>query len=247
MDFPPPDLPLALLLEFDGTLSASGPSGALPELPPAAVQTLLRASVRFGGALAVISDRDIRDLSLRIPQAIWRLGNHGADVRGPRAAPPDATPSMPEELIFAVQTLAGRNPGVTFRVQGRTITVECPPEIETEAVHTGLDAAVRGVAGYVLRSGKGQYVLAPRNAHTGAALQQLMSRRPFRGRIPLMVSRDADCEDAMLMALQLGGYAIKVGAGQTVAPSRVESPAAVWQWLERVAWPGRTRPGVASR
>lgn len=47
-----------------------------------------------------------------------------------------------------------------------------------------------------------------------------------------MVGDDATDEDGMREALDRGGSAIKVGAGDTLAPHRLDGPEAVWDWLE---------------
>jgi trehalose 6-phosphate phosphatase len=50
-----------------------------------------------------------------------------------------------------------------------------------------------------------------------------------------MLGDDATDEDAMVTALDLGGLAVKIGPGDSVAPLRAPDPAAVRAWIAREA------------
>jgi trehalose 6-phosphate phosphatase len=75
----------------------------------------------------------------------------------------------------------------------------------------------------------------PAQAHKGTALRRLFGHPPFAGRRPVMLGDDATDEDAMAAALELGGIAVKVGLGDSVAPLRAPDPAAVRAWIAREA------------
>ena len=47
-----------------------------------------------------------------------------------------------------------------------------------------------------------------------------------------MIGDDTTDEAAMKEVLRLGGYAIKVGEGETAATHRLKEPRDVWRWLE---------------
>jgi len=47
------------------------------------------------------------------------------------------------------------------------------------------------------------------------------------------VGDDVTDEDAFRAALDLGGIAVKVGPGDTVAPHRLTDVDATWNWLDR--------------
>lgn len=78
----------ALFLDFDGTLAELGPDPDAIRLPDATLADLERLADRLGGALAVISGRDLRDLAARTPAGLWRAGGHGLEIAAPLAEPP---------------------------------------------------------------------------------------------------------------------------------------------------------------
>ena len=73
----------------------------------------------------------------------------------------------------------------------------------------------------------------PAGAHKGTALRRLMGVPPFAGRRPVMLGDDTTDEDAMHAALELGGTAVKVGLGESVAPRRAQDPEGVRDWVAR--------------
>jgi trehalose 6-phosphate phosphatase len=62
----------------------------------------------------------------------------------------------------------------------------------------------------------------------------MMQSAPFAQRRPVMVGDDLTDETAMQAALDLGGLAVKVGDGPTLAPVRIADPDALYRWLTRV-------------
>jgi trehalose 6-phosphate phosphatase len=85
------------------------------------------------------------------------------------------------------------------------------------------------------QNGKMVVEVKPEAAHKGSALRRMSQEAPFLGRRPIMVGDDATDEDAMRAAVELGGVAVKVGDGATVASLRAPTPSAVRAWLEREA------------
>jgi trehalose 6-phosphate phosphatase len=73
----------------------------------------------------------------------------------------------------------------------------------------------------------------PAAAHKGAAVVALWRHLPFAGRRPVIMGDDATDEDAMRVALDLGGVAVKVGPGESIALLRATDPAMVRAWLEQ--------------
>jgi trehalose 6-phosphate phosphatase len=62
-----------------------------------------------------------------------------------------------------------------------------------------------------------------------------MGEAPFAGRTPVFVGDDATDEFAFASVNDVGGYSIKVGAGDTVARWRLENVKAVQQWLRSIS------------
>ena len=59
------------------------------------------------------------------------------------------------------------------------------------------------------------------------------AREAFAGRVPVMVGDDTTDEDAFIAAAGLGGYAIKVGDGESAAAYRLADPQAVADWISK--------------
>jgi trehalose 6-phosphate phosphatase len=58
-----------------------------------------------------------------------------------------------------------------------------------------------------------------------------MKEKPFAGRVPVFLGDDLTDEDGFRVVQRLGGISIKIGAGETVAPWRLDHPAAARTWL----------------
>ncbi|TNC68506.1 trehalose-phosphatase [Rubellimicrobium roseum] len=225
----------ALVLDFDGTLAEIGPDPDeiwLPEAAGAAIEGLAR---RLDGAVAILSGRDLRDLARRTPGGVWRLGGHGLEVLPPNEPPPPPLPPPPEEVLAPLRA-ACRAPGVRLEIKGPVAALHfrAAPEAGPDCLRAA-EAAARAQPGRVWQAGKMVVEVKPDSAHKGRALRALMDRPPFAGRRPLMLGDDVTDEDAMGAALDLGGLAVKVGLGDSVAALRTPDPAAVRAWLGREA------------
>ena len=84
--------------------------------------------------------------------------------------------------------------------------------------------------GYTLEAGKMIYELKPDGANKGAALIRVMKDYPDLK--PVMIGDDTTDEAAMSAAQDLGGLAIKVGPGQSVANIRLGTPHDVERYLK---------------
>lgn len=232
--FGPPliDSSSALFLDFDGTLAEIQDTPGSVVLPAPAHALLLTLHDRLDGALAVVSGRDLRDLALRVPDRIWRVGGHGLEICRPGIAP-GAQPSAPPGLLAAIDEAAARHPGVWVEKKGPVFAVHyrAAPELGPALIET-LTPIVAREDGYRLLSGKLVLDIKPPGADKGAALASLMQHEPFRGRTPVMVGDDATDEDGFAAARTAGGFGVKVGDGATAATFRLASVAAVWRWLD---------------
>jgi trehalose 6-phosphate phosphatase len=225
----------ALVLDFDGTLAEIGPDPDAIHLPGATATHLARLAARLGGAVALLSGRDLRDLAKRTPPEVWRLGGHGLEVLPPGAPVPGPPPPPPPEVLAALEGVA-RRPGVRIEIKGPVVAVHyrAAPD-EGPACLAAAEAAAAAVPGHVVQAGKMVVEVKPQGAHKGAAVAALWQHPPFAGRRPLMIGDDATDEDAMRAAQGLGGLAVKVGAGDSVATLRAPDPAALRAWLAREA------------
>jgi trehalose 6-phosphate phosphatase len=225
----------ALFLDFDGTLAELGPDPDRIELAPGTAEAVERLAARLGGAVLILSGRDLRDLARRTPAAVWRAGGHGLEVLAP-GAEPGAAPPPPDEAVLAPLRAAARTPGVRLELKGPVAALHyrVAPEASTRC-HAAAREAAAAAPGLVMQAGKMVVEVKPDTAHKGRALRRMAGRPPFAGRRPLVFGDDTTDEDAIAAAQDLGGLGVKVGAGDSVARLRAADPAAVRAWLGREA------------
>lgn len=225
----------ALFLDFDGTLAEIGPDPGAIRLPDGLGEAMERLAGRLGGALAVISGRDLRDLAARTPAGVWRMGGHGLEVLPPGDPVPPPSGGPPDAVLGPLRD-AARPEGVRLEVKGPVVALHFRAAPEAgPACLLAAERAARMAPGYVVQPGKMVVEVKPASANKGAALRRASARAPFAGRRPVMLGDDATDEDAMRDALALGGLAVKVGSGASVALLRAPDPSAVRAWLGREA------------
>ena len=232
---PPPGLigaDAALFLDFDGTLSPIKDDPDACALPEGGTELLTGLSRALGGALAMVSGRDARDLTKRTPLSVWRAGNHGGIVLAPGQAEPDEVPEAPEALAAVARRIAGDHPGVVLEEKAAVLAVHTRacPECEPDVL-AALKDAVADVPGYKLQHGKRIVELKPEGVDKGVVIERLCQAAPFANRVPIFAGDDTTDEDGFAAVARLGGHAVKVGDGATSARYRLADPDAVWDWL----------------
>ncbi len=232
--FPPRlDIRHALFLDFDGTLAPLQDDRDSVAIPASSRNKLLALAGALEGAVAVISGRDVRDISGRVPADLWRIGGHGLERCSPHESPDIAQEPVSEALLKRVRSLTDKEDGVAIEVKGQIIAVHyrgaphAGPELDS-----GLLKLADGLPDYRLSHGNHVLELKPEAANKGRAVADMMGVFPFTNRQPVMVGDDTTDEDAFSVVEALGGFAIKVGDGDTKASFRLNDPDAVWKWLE---------------
>lgn len=225
----------ALFLDFDGTLAELGPDPDAIALPRGTPEALDLLAARLGGALALLSGRDIRDLASRTPVSLWRLGGHGLETVPPGGSIPSAPLPLQDEVLAPLRA-AARSPGVRLELKGPVAALHyrAAPEAETACLEAARDAA-NLAPDLVAQAGKMVVEVKPATAHKGTALRRLMQSPPFQGRRPVMIGDDTTDEDAIAAAQALGGIGVKVGPGDSQAQLRSADPEAVRAWVAREA------------
>ena len=225
----------ALFLDFDGTLAPLQDNPKTVAMPAASYSAIPRLFTAMQGALAVVSGRDIRDLTSRVPSDVWRVGGHGVSVCEPDEPAPQELVSSPEELNIGFESIVERFDGVWCEFKGPIIAVHYrqAPDVKDE-LGAGLAAVIEQISGYKLQAGKMVFEAKPFAANKGRAIESLMQQAPFKGRIPIMLGDDATDEDGFAVVIEMGGFAVKVGEGDSLAQYRLETPAAVSDWLQKV-------------
>ncbi len=222
----------ALFLDFDGTLAPLQDDPDAVVLAQGMDEILLACADKLNGALALISGRDLTDLSKRTPLDLWRFGNHGLRQAGPGQMPQPSDLSAPGGLKAALRDAIAGKDGVRIEDKGAVLAIHYrqAPEAETWLAET-LQKTVADFEGYKLQLGKCVMEAKPLAANKGYCLTEAIKHAPFNGRRVVMFGDDTTDEDAFIAAQVAGGVAVKVGNGDTVADYRLPNVESVHQQL----------------
>jgi trehalose 6-phosphate phosphatase len=227
--------PVALFLDFDGTLVDIAPTPDSIMVPQDLARQLEAMAGRYEGRVALVSGRSAADVSGHIgPASIALAGSHGLErFRADGSAIEPRAATLPWGVAEAVRAFAERRPGLEYEAKshGAALHYRAAPRFEAEAI-----AFVEKVAaehGLAVKRGKCVAELVPRGADKAAAVQAFMGETAFQGALPIFVGDDATDEDGFRAAAELGGFGIVVG--ERPSPSaryRLATPAEVHAWLE---------------
>ena len=233
-----PQLPkdAALFLDFDGCLVEIADRPDAVVVSDALRDRLARLHAMLDGAVALISGRDVADLRGFLPdfQGIV-AGSHGAELS---LAPGriEAVHDQPFDaaaLHARAHELARPHPAllVEEKPHGVALHYRADPSLEGY-VQDVMQDMLQANPGLMLQPSKMALELRPGGVGKDSALAGLMQRPPFAGRMPVFAGDDHTDEPAMRQAQSLGGFAIKIGEGDTAADHRLPDPAALAEWLD---------------
>ncbi len=234
MQMPPrlnPDA--ALFLDFDGTLVALAETPEAIEIPPALVALLGDLHDLLGGAVAVVSGRQIDSIDrflapLRLPAA----GEHGVQRRDAGGEMQEQRPPDLVAVLEAANEVAGAHPGLLVERKHAAIALHYRLAPGLEAVcREAMARVIDGQPQFELLHGKFVFEVKPAGVNKGTAINAFLGEAPFRGRVPVFAGDDTTDETGFAVVQPRGGVAIKVGSGPSLAMHRLESPRAVFEWL----------------
>ena len=236
-----PDLPdraCALFFDFDGTLVDLAAQPDAVRVEPAVKHSLAALSLAVGGAVAIVSGRPLSEIDHHLqPLTLCAAGVHGAERRGADGTVTRlASPAGLDEAAAVVEALRLRHPALLLERKPGAIALHYrqAPERESLCLAT-MSAALARVDGMALLHGKMVIEMKPRMAGKGLAVHAFMHEAPFQSRRPWFFGDDITDEAAFDAVTTLGGVAVKVGEGETRALHRLADPAAMRQWLTRLA------------
>lgn len=249
---PPSSLPgglsdYAFFLDIDGTLIRFATVPGRAYVDPWLLETLRVLHRAADGAVALVSGRTLESIDrLFSPLRFAAAGQHGAERCRPdgsikRHAPPssriDAARRCVSGWAAGIDGLLVEDKGICVAVHYRQA-----PERQGEVREALERCRNRGGDAYDLQPGKMVFELRPAGIDKGTAIREFMLEAPFAGRMPLFLGDDATDEHGFAAAVTLGGHAIKVGDGATLADWRVADVAALRAWLAAIL--GRTTPDL---
>ena len=238
---PPPSLldlssqsPLALFLDFDGTLVEIAPAPDLITVPAYLVPRLEQLASTMEGRLALVSGRSIADLERYLGKtALAMAGSHGLERKLPgHATSGHQLEPIPAAVEAQLNVYCRDNRGVAFehKPHGAALHFRAAPHLEEKT--TQFAQAVATDNGLDLKRGKCVVELVPHGANKAAAVQSFMAQPSFSGALPVFIGDDVTDEDGFRAASSLGGFGIRVGNNETSAARyHLSSPRAVHDWL----------------
>ncbi|UCG72237.1 MAG: trehalose-phosphatase [Chromatiales bacterium] len=234
---PAPERPIALFLDFDGTLVEIAPRPGDVVVGDSLRALLESLHVALGGALAVVSGRRLSDLLAHLaPLRVPATGSHGLEYQlrpGHSQSTTDAR--LPECAWRELEAFVAAHPALLLEHKGHGAAVHFrqAPELADAVAATLGTLRDRDAPDFMLQAGKMVWELRPQGITKATAIERFMATPPFAGRLPVFVGDDVTDEDGFRAVNALGGWAIYVGedAGDTVAGMALPDVTAVHRWL----------------
>ncbi len=226
--------PLALFLDFDGTLVEIASTPNAIKVPKLLAPSLEALSKRLEGRLAIVSGRSLEDLAVHLGQGleVAQAGSHGAARRLADGSNLGAMPqALPRPAIANLQAFAEEN---HLRYEAKTHGGALHYRENPEAGQAAHDFAESVAAEHnlALKTGKCVVELVHKGADKGSAVRAFMQHELFEGAIPVFVGDDVTDEDGFAACSALGGFGILVGEPRdTHARFVLASVSQTHQWL----------------
>jgi trehalose 6-phosphate phosphatase len=229
---------LALFLDFDGTLIDFAPLPTMVVVPPDLPTLLSNLERTLGGALAILTGRNIAELDMLLsPTRLRASGLHGAETRIAAGHPRSPAVSLPPSVSQRVQELLREFPGTVLEDKGPSVAVHfrAVPELELE-LHAALERFLlrAGTPRLELLSGELVFELKMPGYDKGGALTSFMRAAPFLGRRPVFISDHPIDAAGFAAATALGGFGASVGRALPGVAGWFSSPASLRSWLRQI-------------
>ncbi|HET6724860.1 MAG TPA: trehalose-phosphatase [Gammaproteobacteria bacterium] len=230
----------AFFLDIDGTLARLAHAPDAVVIETAVIDALRRLGRATDGAVALITGRAIADVDqLFAPLTLPAAGQHGIERRGADGhvvSHPEAARKL-DAARHALAVFADATDGVVFEDKGETLALHYrgAPAAREHARRLVEEQLERLGEDFSLQHGKMVLEIRPSGRDKGMAIDDFMQEPPFNARTPIFIGDDRTDEDGFKAVNRLGGHAVKVGPGKTVAPWRLADATAVLDWLQRYA------------
>lgn len=212
-DPPRPDAGCALFLDLDGTLLDIAPAPDRVVVPPDLIGDLSNAIAALGGAVAIVSGRNLCDIDGLVAPLVLPVGaEHGAEIRLPNGQRNVLDVRVPPEWIERVERESSSRAGVQIERKSHGIVLHYRRAAQHEDFCVELCAALASQqrADFEVLRAKMAVEIRAIAATKGRAVDLLMREKPFYGRRPVFVGDDITDEDGFREAERQGGEGLDV-------------------------------------
>ena len=229
---------VCLFLDVDGTLIEFAPTPAEARVAPSTIELLARLQNVLGGAMALISGRQIASLDEMFhPLVLPAAGIHGFERRSVwgQITRPSVSTAQLDRTRQRLQTLVRRHRGLLLEDKGYALALHYrnAPEAADAAQETVAGAAADLGPEYEIVAGADVVEVKPSRQNKGTAIQAFMKEAPFAGRMPVFLGDDITDYEGFAAVRSHGGFDISVG-DRVTARWYLEGPAATYAWLTRL-------------
>jgi trehalose 6-phosphate phosphatase len=226
----------ALFLDVDGTLVEIASDPAEVVASKELVSTLARLHRLFGGAVAVITGRQITDADrILSPLKLVAAGVHGAQLRRSSGGAISIEAPRVSPMVFGqILELVAFDSRLSVEDKGNGVAIHYrnAPEARApleERLHGLIADSAQSIT---LCRGRMVFEILPAGANKSSALSALLALPEFTGRRPVVVGDDEPDEKAFAKANEMGGYGLRV-AGEHFARATADfaAPSDVRGWL----------------
>jgi trehalose 6-phosphate phosphatase len=232
---PPPSVDFCLFLDVDGTLIEVTDTPSQTVADPEIKRLLLQLADRLGGAVALVSGRQIATLdALFAPLLLPASGLHGIERRTAEGHMQGGTfiDTNLDAARAAIQRFVESHPGALLEDKRRTIAVHFRLAPESAAAARALAAGILEQLGrqYHIQPGDMMLEIKPRGFSKATAIRSFMLEPPFSGRRPVFIGDDLTDQEAFPDVDAMGG--VSIGVGERVKGRyHLDNVAAVRDWL----------------
>jgi trehalose 6-phosphate phosphatase len=235
---------IALLLDVDGTLIDIKPSPNEVHVSAELRDLVAGLSRQTGGALALVSGRQIADLDrLFAPLELPAIGGHGAEMRVRAGEVTLGATLLPKDMR---KHLAGAaKPGMVVEDKGYSLALHyrnAPDDKESLRASIDEGRAAFPAEATEVQSGKFMFEVKRPGVSKGDAVRVLMEQAPFAGRRPVFIGDDVTDETVFAILPSMQGIGFSVGRQFVGLAGIFDSPSDFRRALKQLAARGQGAP-----
>jgi trehalose 6-phosphate phosphatase len=234
---------IALLLDVDGTIVDIGPSPNEVQVSDTLLRSLGRLHELSGGAIALVSGRQIGDLDrLFSPLALPAIGGHGAEMRVSDGEIFYWAKPFTIDFRHRLANAAGIAPGIVVEDKSYSLALhyrKAPKHAEQLRHYIAAARAAFPTEATELLVGKAVFEVKRPGISKGESIRRLMAHTPFNGRVPVFIGDDVTDESVFAVLPAIGGKGFGVSRHFPGLTGIFKNPAQVRRALDSLAANGQ--------